>query len=497
VLAPTDLTQTTGTGELLRLPEVQKAITTDFVILPCDLISEVEGSKIIQQWLTLNPLSVSAKTGHHKSGMGVFYPTQGLEGISHKKDETDFIATVALPQPPVPAPSGSLRPDVEELVTSMPTDTLRDLIEEDSSKSLKIRQSLIAKHGRVKMKTKHRDAHVYIFPKWVKELAAKNEKFDSISEDVLGWWAKAAWQDGLGSKLGLDEILGGKAAESLHEDDEETSEDIDISKMSSTTSSRQAGSLNDNVPTFASRVKTAAPAPSNHTNPPPFLAYVQPSLPSTITAPSAAHPLIRRIDTAAALLSTSLYLAKQSLPSHPLAHEHKIHPTANVGMQARVSTEDSLVAENVKIGMRCNVKESIIGPNCEIGANARLTRCLLMDGVSVGDGVQLTGCIVGRRARIEGMKPTEPAASGEGSVDGEKAAKPKKKKGGDAEGEDDRTKLTECEVAPGYVVEAGTVSKGEKLMAFDTEGDFDDDDDDDEDDEDSDSDDVDSRLVAP
>lgn len=483
MLAPADLTQTTGTGELLRLPEVQKAITTDFVILPCDLVSEVEGSKIIQQWLTLNPLSVSAKNGHHKSGMGVFYPTQGLEGISHKKDETDFIATVALPQPPVPAPSGSLRPDVEELVTSMPTDTLRDLIEEDSSSSLKIRQSLIAKHGRVKMKTKHRDAHVYIFPRWVKELAAKNEKFDSISEDVLGWWAKAAWQDGLGAKLGLDEILGGKTTEDQNEDDIETGEEIDIANMSSTTSSKQTESSNSSTPAFASRVKTATPTskPSEHISPPPFLAYVQPSLPPTVTAPNATHPLIRRIDTTAALLSSSLYLAKQTQPSHPLAHEHKIHPTASVGMQARVSTEDSLVAENVKIGMRSNIKESIIGPNCEIGANARLTRCLLMDGVSVGDGVQLTGCIVGRRARIEGMKPAEPAPAAEGSVDGEKPAKSKKKKGGDAEGEDDRTKLVECEVAPGFVVEAGTVSKGEKLMAFDTEGDFDDDDEDDED----------------
>jgi translation initiation factor eIF-2B subunit gamma len=149
------------------------------------------------------------------------------------------------------------------------------------------------------------------------------------------------------------------------------------------------------------------------------------------------------------------------------------------------------VAENVKIGMRCNVKESIIGPNCEIGANARLTRCLLMDGCTVGDGVQLTGCIVGRRAKIEGMKPADAPAEnlfGDGGEKGEKekaaASKPKKKKGGDADGEDDRTKLTECEVAPGFVVEAGTVSKGEKLMAFDTEGDFDDEDEDEDEDED-------------
>lgn len=483
MLAPADLTQTTGTGELLRLSEVQKAITSDFVILPCDLISEVEGSKIIQQWLTLNPLSILAKAGHHKSGMGVFYPTQGLEGISHKKDETDFIATVPLPHPPVPAPSGSLRPDVEELVTSMPTDTLKDLIEEDSSKSLKIRQSLIAKHGRVKMKTKHRDAHVYIFPKWVKELAEKNDRFDSISEDVLGWWAKAAWQDGLGSKLGLDEILGDQGAESSNEDDMTTGEEIDISTMSSTTSSKHTTPSNSNPSAFASRVKTTDPAPTQSTNPPPFLAYVQPSLPPTTTSPSPTHPLIRRIDTTAALLNISLYLAKKTSTDHPLAFEHKIHPTANVGMQARVSTEDSLVAENVKLGTRSNVKESIIGANCEIGANARLTRCLLMDGVTVGDGVQLTGCIVGRRAKIEGMKPAEPAVPAEGAAEGEKPAKSKKKKGGDGEGDDDRTKLTECEVAPGFVVEAGTVSKGEKLMAFDTEGDMDDFDDEDESDD--------------
>lgn len=460
------------------MPEVQKAITSDFVILPCDLISEVEGSKIVQQWLTLNPLSVSAKVGHHKSGMGVFYPTQGLEGISHKKDETDFIATVPLPQPPVPAPAGSLRPDVEELVTSMPTDTLRDLVEEDSSKSLKIRQNLVEKHGRVKIKTKHRDAHVYIFPRWVKELAVKNEKFDSISEDVLGWWAKAAWQDGLGSKLGMDEILGDKGTQSPKEDDVDEGEEIDVSTMCSTTSSKHTKSSTDKTPSFASRVKSAAsPSPSQSTDPPPFLAYVQPSLPSTTTAPTTAHPLIRRIDTTSALLNTSLYLAKQASPAeHPLAHEHKVHPSATIGMQARVSTEDSLVAQNVKLGMRANVKESIIGANCEIGANVRLTRCLLMDGVTVGDGVQLTGCIVGRRARIEGMKPAEPAAApAEGAAEGEKPAKQKKKKGGDGEGEDDRTKLTECEVAPGYVVEAGTVAKGEKLMAFDTD-DFDDED---------------------
>ena len=447
---------------------MQKAITGDFVILPCDLVSELEGSKLVQQWMTLNPLAISANAEKQKGGMGLFYPTQGLEGISHKKDETDFIATVALPKAPVSAPQGSLRQDVEELVLSMPTDTLKDLLEEDKESSLKIRQSLIAKHSRVKIKTKHRDSHVYIFPKWVKELAAQNDRFDSISEDVLGWWAKASWQDGLGDKLGLDEVLGEQDAQSPGEDGMEANEqEINVSTLSSTSSSRPPTSASTDTPSFASRVKATPLNKKAPTKPPPLLAYVQPSLPSTVTAPTASHPFVRRVDTTAALLNTSLYLAKQT-PEHTLAHENKIHPTASVGQQSRISQEDSLVAENAKLGMRVNIKETIIGPNCEIGNNSRLTRCLLMDSVVVGEGVQLTGCIIGRRARIEGMKP----APGEGA---EKKAEGKKKGGDD----DERTRLTECEVAPGFVVESGTQGKGEKLMSFDTEegmGDFDKDD---------------------
>ena len=118
-----------------------------------------------------------------------------------------------------------------------------------------------------------------------------------------------------------------------------------------------------------------------------------------------------------------------------------------------------------------------------------------MDGVVIGDGVQMVGCIVGRRARIEGMKIAgEAAATGEGTdapVTATPAGKGKSKRrvGADADGEDSKTKLTDCEIAPGFVVEAGTEAKGEKMMPFDTEdmGDLesgDEDEDDEEDDED-------------
>jgi translation initiation factor eIF-2B subunit gamma len=448
ILSPAGLTQTTGTGELLRLEQVQKCITTDFIILPCDLISELEGTKLLQQWMTLNPLPASSKKGRKQGGLALFYPTHGLEGISTKKDETDFLASVPISSSAVPQPQGSLRSNIEQIVINMPTDTLNDKLEEDKG-FLRLRQSLMEKHARVKMRMKHRDAGVYVFPKWVKDFARANDRFDSISEDVLGWWAKAEWQEGLAEKLNLREALEDeKPMESSGmdgmQDDQE--EDIDVSLLSST---KAAAPPSQPTPKLAARAG-GAQLQQTPINIPQLLAYVQP-------APSS--PLIRRVDTSAQLLAISLYLAKQPL-EHPLSHEQKIHPSAQQEHQSQVSQKDSLVGENVTLGFRANIKESVIGANCEIGKNARITRSLLMEGCIIGDDAILTGCIIGRRARIEGKKPAEGVAESGSSDKG-------KRNKGDDDGE--RTRLTDCEVAPGYVVEAGTEAKGEKMMAFDSE----------------------------
>lgn len=487
ILAPRDLMQTTGTGELLRLPEVQKAITDDFVVLPCDLVSELDGARMLEIWMQLNPLTLSAKDGKRKGGLSVWYPTYGLEGVSTKKDETDFLATIPLEEPAVPPPSSSLRSDVERVMMNMPTDTLNDKVEEDKG-FLRLRQNLIRKYGRVKLRMKYRDAGFYIFPKWVKNFAAANDRFDSLSEDLLGWWAKAGWQgEELAQKLSLPPILS-SGLKNSDEMDGQQEDAVDPSTLSSTKSNAPPVK-----PAFASRVKNSTttlssppiprlhayihPAPIPLTPSDPKSSSTAPSTKSKPPAPSAksalttptpapSDPLIRRIDTSTQLLSISLHLAKQTpTPHNPLTHAQKVHPTATLGPQARISEPDSLVAENVKVGLRANIKESVIGANSEVGAYCRLTRCLLMEGAVVGEGVVLTGVIVGRRARVEGVGRRVDEEGGEG---GEK----KKGKGRqrDAEEDEERTKLTDCEVAPKFVVEAGTEAKGEKFMAFDDAG---------------------------
>ncbi|KAK7535323.1 eukaryotic translation initiation factor-like protein subunit eIF2B-gamma [Phyllosticta citribraziliensis] len=473
IIAPEDLTQTTGTGEIFRLKEVQDVITGDFVVLPCDLVCELNGQRLVESWMIEEgglggatggkennrplPLSIGGEKSGRRGGLGVWFQTKGEDAV--KGEETDFIATTPLAKSVVPPNTGSLRPDLANLVYAIPKDVLNDIV--DESKGLPIRHSLLVKHGRVKMMTTTRDAFVYFFPYWVLDMIKKNERFDSVS-DALGWWAKAGWQHGLGEKLGLREIFHPPPAASLEESVVAGSgaaagvltEEVDIASLSSTSktphhadpSNPESTDSSGTLP-LASRVQNASgptvevTAITDRKEPlhvPRILAYVQPKTPSA--------PLIRRVDTAALLLTTSLRLAK--LPAldevdirsaaSPFAHAAKIAHPDRIPLKCRVEADNSLLADNVSVGEKANIKESVIGAGCRVGSGARLQRCLLMDGAEVGDNAQLSDCILGRRCRVEG---------------------------GPARG-DERTVLKGCEVQDGFVVEWGREWKDEKFKRF-------------------------------
>ncbi|KAI9932260.1 hypothetical protein ASPWEDRAFT_171614 [Aspergillus wentii DTO 134E9] len=465
VLAPKDLALTTGTAELLRLPEVQSCIKSDFLLLPCDLICDIPGESLLEAWMvsqsalggstlrdgrnTHSPRTagMGGEAGGRRGGLGVYYQTQGREE-SVKGEVTDFVATTPLEQDEAPAVShpldgpAALRFGLSKLVLGMPMDTLKEKMEDD--KGFLIRHSLVQKHAKVKMLTSYRDAHIYVFPKWVKDLANLNEKFESVSEDLVGWWAKSGWQTGLGEKLRLHEILSpesNQSGETGSYDGDSLEEEIDLKAMSTTKAGAGTSrdeSFSEVVPEFqfASRAQTFGSDSNSETaetgklTVPPMLAYVHSSQPSA--------PMIRRIDSSALLLSVSLRLAKLEpieevgrTAASPFAHNQKVAYPAGVAQRCTVTKADCLLADNVTIEEKCVVKESVIGANCHIASGARLTRCLIMDGAVVGERCQLTGCIVGRRSKI-----------GRESV------------------------LKDCEVQDGNVVPDDTDAKNEKFMVF-------------------------------
>jgi translation initiation factor eIF-2B subunit gamma len=400
ILAPEGLDQNTGTSQIFRLPEVRAIINGDFIVLPCDLVCELGGESLLETWM-IKEAGIGGASGDHqlpgakpapgggkriqRGGLGVWYETKGETVV--KQEETDFIATSPLEAGSVPPSKTSLLPHMSQLVYSVPTDTLNDITEE--KKSLPIRHSLILAHSRIRMLSSHRDAHIYVFPAWVLDMINRNDHFDSIGEDVIGWWAKAGWQDGLGDKLGLREIFKNSEPAAADENllDNGPADDIDFTTLSSTWTS--------NLHTTKASDKLEIP---------PILAYIHPSKP-TPQRPTAS--LIRRVDTAPLLLSVSLQLAKvesienmgRETPS-PFAHQSKVAYPEGIASKTTVTRPDCLLAENVTVEEKCSIKESVIGASCQIKSGAKLTRCVLMDGVVVGKGCKLTGCILGKRSVI-------------------------------------------------------------------------------------------------
>lgn len=294
------------------------------------------------------------------------------------------------------------------MVYATPTDSLNDLL--DKKNGFPVRRSLVRNHPAVRMRTTLRDAHLYIFPRWVMNFAHDNDQFEAIGEDIVGWWAKAGWQDGLSQKLRLDKLVeldGPK--ERKHEDKSRPSTATSSPTKGVATPSQQPGAS----PFAANGTYTTEP-----TRPrvPPMIAYVPPPPPAadaaaTAAASSAASsaPIIRRVDTAQLLAHTNQELAKHrsadaarldGLAPSIYAHARKVAYPEGVHARAHVSEADSLVAENVTVQQRASIKASVVGANCQILEGAKLTQCTLFEGVVIGKNCKLTRCILGDNSEI-------------------------------------------------------------------------------------------------
>jgi len=471
LLAPKDLEFTTPTAELIRLPEVQAVIQSDFLLLPCDLICGISGDVFLETYLTRlgGPGGIGSVSGSgvdpsrrdhfalggenrgRCGGLSVWYNTIDREE-SVKGEECDFMCTTKLDsEHDIPLSKSSAVQKLgilRKLVWAMPMSELWDQTEED--KSWKIRHSLLRKHGAIKCMTKYRDSHIYVFPYWVKEFAKLNEDFESVSEDLVGTWAKAEWRKpSYRAQHGARKIFGQSASSRgvipIHERPIE--EEIDLLSLSSTQVSTPPpvqSVVQHRTARLASRVQAdpedSILSPDNQSDAadddgpvptiPPILSYILPS------APDAA--LVRRVDTTPLVLSVSLALAK--LPSieeslaakqttSPFAHQAKIHPTTIVAPRVTVSRSDTLIDSNSTIATQCVIKSSVIGASVSIGTGTRITGCVIMDGVTIGEKCVLTNTVVGKKAKI-GNKST----------------------------------LQNCEVQDGNVVAAGMEGKGEKYL---------------------------------
>ncbi|KIX07282.1 uncharacterized protein Z518_01935 [Rhinocladiella mackenziei CBS 650.93] len=473
LLAPKDLEYTTPTAELLRLPEVQDVIKSDFVLLPCDLVCDIPGESFLESYLTRlgGPGGIGSSTSSdfatsknellllggeqrgRRGGLSVWYNTIDREE-SVKGEECDFMCTTKLdPEHDIPLSKSAFAPSqgiLRKLVWTMPMSELWDQCEED--KSWKIRQSLLRKHGAIKCLTKYRDSHIYFFPYWVKEFAKLNEDFESISEDLVGTWAKAEWRKpGYRARFGARKLFSRKSGAERSDVpslERPIEEEIDLLSLSSSQISAQPFSPNSppqqRTARLASRVhaepedSVLSPDDGSQAGEEAGSVPLIPPILSCILSSATDAPLVRRVDTTPLLLSVSLSLAKlpsveesvaAKTPVSPFSHPSKIHATTSIAPRVTISRSDTLIDSNSTIATQCVIKSSVIGASVAIGTSSRVTGCVIMDGVTIGDKCVLTNTVVGKKAKI-----------------GNKCS------------------LVGCEVQDGNVVAEATEGKGEKYL---------------------------------
>lgn len=361
LLAPQDLQATMATAQLLRLPEVQSCIESDFLLLPCDLVCELQGTYLLQMWMASQGQTVMGEEERHRrGGLCVYY-----HAADAMKDEVlDLIAVEPLRQTRISTRS-SHRP--AKLLMSIGMDTVKRNLERD--KCFLLRHSFAKRQAtQAKMLTGYRDAHLYIFPYWVKDLARRQERLVSISEDLIGLWAKSAWQRGLCEKIGMDTCL-----------------------------SQQKENHGEHHYRELSTI-THQPPRNDISEVPPLLAYLH----------TGSTPTVSRVDNPNLLLSTSLRLAKlESIgevdhvaTQSPFAHDRKIASPEFLASNCFISKTDCLLGSNVTVEEHSVIKESCIGPNSKICSGARIMGCVILDNVVIGERCVLTGCVVGSGSYI-------------------------------------------------------------------------------------------------
>ncbi|KAI8842552.1 nucleotide-diphospho-sugar transferase [Chytridium lagenaria] len=308
-----------GSADVLR--QHSNRIKTDFILLSCDIITNFPPHRLIDVYRMQSP-TVTA----------LFYESlKAEEASSWKKDDDALQEFVGIDHRTC------------QLVMTTPLDELDD-------EELPIRIPLLEAFPIVKVHTKLRDAHMYIFKHWILDLIAAKPKISNIRRDLIPVLLKAQYSGKFMKKEGIDKLLP------LDQDTFLPARDL---------SSTGGGFVGSDT---------------------------TPKIVCTAIVPGPTSGYIFRANTQWAYMEGNKQMTKQ-LTEGLVASSAEISSRAQVG-------PDSMVGEGTKIGERSSVKKSVIGHHCVIGKNVKIAGSIIMDHCIVEDNVKLDGSILCNTSKI-------------------------------------------------------------------------------------------------
>ncbi|KAJ3409732.1 hypothetical protein HDV05_004289 [Chytridiales sp. JEL 0842] len=305
-----------GSADALR--HAANRIKTDFLVLGCDLITNYPPHKLLDVHRIQGP-AVTA----------LFYEAiKPEDGVNTKKDEemTEYIGID------------------HSTCRLLMTEPLEDLDDE-----LPVRMAMFEKFPTLNIHSKLREAHLYVFKRWVIDLVVKS-KVNSIKSELIPLLIQSQFSDRVLKREGIDKLLASPA----------NGDTFQTARKISSTGGGLVGSA-----TTPSVVCTAVVAKEGY---------------------------CFRANTQWTYLEGNRQMTKHMT-------EGLIAENAGFSQRTQVGP-DSMVGEGTRLGERTGVKKSVIGKHCIIGRNVKIVGSVIMDHVIIDDNVKLEGSIVCNDAKI-------------------------------------------------------------------------------------------------
>ncbi|KAG5520096.1 hypothetical protein PMAC_001172 [Pneumocystis sp. 'macacae'] len=173
VYALSSVDETLGTADVLR--KIQDKIKSDFIVLSCDLVTNLPPHEILDFHRIHSPTVTSLLYDISKNESFVFSKDSGRKmffGISKPDNALVYVRSSV---------------DIDE--------------------EFIIRMSMLWKYPRIYVTSTFRDSHLYIFKRWVLDLIIQNECISSIQEDLIPLLIKCQYQSLLLKQHNIKETI--------------------------------------------------------------------------------------------------------------------------------------------------------------------------------------------------------------------------------------------------------------------------------------------------
>lgn len=352
-------------GTLDALLLIKDRLKSDFILLSCDIISDISMAPLIETFRLERPSILTLLTQ---------YPRQNIDTESHSttdgsKSKSSTIPSISLPQS-------------DEIVITDSKETILLGLEHrssiDSEEEFQLPLNLIYQHPLLKIRTDLYDPHVYIISHYMlrvisllrdKQLQYKKQDDDiytSFREEFIPWWVKTQYHS-QSYKLYEQLIKNSIQSHSSH---------ISIKNNDNDIYDQGYDSYNHNN-------MNRLPNPGEY-------GYCRIHILNL-----SCGQICARANTLSTWSELNKFIAKTCMYPGSI----RLASTAEISVKTQIGS-DSMIGDHTRIGDRCSIKKSIVGSQCVLGNNVKLSGCVIMDYVTIEDNVKLDSVIVCQKAII-------------------------------------------------------------------------------------------------